>query len=454
MDQTTARLARFAASYEFGSLSAEVIHECKRRIIDSVACAAAAFAEPFCARARTFCGRYMATPPARVWGTGSETSVEMAGFANGIMTRFLDYNDTFLSKGAGHPSDMIGGLLALAEAYERDGAALITAIVLAYEVYCSLCEAVALDAKGLDQAVNAAVGTAAGASKLLDLSVEQTANAFALALAANLHLYNVRCGELSDWKGCAGPNGVRNGLFAALLARDGFTGPTAVVEGRTGFFDLIGRFEWLVGSFGRALLLGTNIKHYPVCYHGQAAVDGTIKLRGKVPLHLIEDIHVEVYDAAYRAMGNEHQKWTPSTRETADHSLPFAVAVTLEDGCITAASYGESRMRDARTKTLMEKVRVSSSPAMTAAFPARPQTRITIRDASGATHVQEVEFPKGHVRNPLSDFELEEKFLQNYTPMGDAKAARHCLRILWSAEEQANAARIVDALCPTARATH
>ncbi len=157
--------------------------------------------------------RYAGQPSARIWGTDIRTSVEMAAFANGVMIRYLELNDTVLAKSAGHPSDMIGGLVSLAEGIEADGSTLISAVVVAYEAYCGLCASVALQPSHLDQGLCAALGAAAaGASLLLGLSHEQAVHALALALTPNMPLYNVRHGVLSDWKACAGPNGVRNGL--------------------------------------------------------------------------------------------------------------------------------------------------------------------------------------------------------------------------------------------------
>jgi 2-methylcitrate dehydratase len=447
MDDTTQQLARFAWEADISRLPAAAVHECKRRLIDSIACAAAAYPEPFCVRTRAFAERYSGTPSARIWGSGARTSVEMAAFANGTMLRYLDYSDTYLGKTAGHPSDMLGALVAVAEAFECDGASLVAASVLAYEIYCGLCDSVALQPKGFDQATCAVVGTAAGAGKLLGLTVEQIGHALSLALAPNLHLYNVRCGELSDWKACAGPNGARNGVFAALLARDGFTGPSAVIEGKGGLFDAITPFEWRFGAGDAPLITGTHLKFHPVCYHGQAAIDAAVELRRAVPVDQIADILVETYESAFQGMGADLQRWAPTTRETADHSLPYTIAMTLQDGGLTSQSYAPERLSDPRTRRLMEKIRIVSTPAMTSDYPRKVQARITIRGTDGSVHTHLQTLPKGHAANPLTDAELEEKFLQLYPPFGDADAAGRSLELLWSLEKRDNVASIVDAIC-------
>jgi 2-methylcitrate dehydratase len=446
MDDTTQQLARFAWEANISRLPDEAVHECKRRLIDSIACAAAAYPEPFCVRTRGFAERYSGTHSARIWGSGARTSVEMAAFANGTMLRYLDYSDTYLGKTAGHPSDMLGALVAVAEAFKCDGASLVTAIVLAYEIYCGLCDSVSLQSRGFDQATCAVVGTAAGAGKLLGLTVEQLGHALSLALAPNLHLYNVRCGELSDWKACAGPNGARNGVFAALLARDGFTGPSAVIEGKGGLFDAVTPFEWCFGAGEMPLITGTHLKYHPVCYHGQAAIDAALKLHGAVPVDEIADIQVETYESAFQGMGADSQRWAPTTRETADHSLPYTIAMTLQHGGLTPESYAPERLRDPRTKLLMDKIRIVSTPSMTADYPHKVQARITIRSTHGLVYTHLQTLPKGHALNPLSDSELEAKFLQLYPPFGDASAARHSLDVLWSLDKLDNVGAIVDAI--------
>lgn len=447
MDQTIQRLARYVFEADISQLSPETIHECKRRLIDSIACAAAAFPEPFCERIRTFAGHYSGTPSARIWGSGEPTTMEMAAFTNGTMLRYLDYSDTWLGKSNGHPSDMIGALVAVAEAYHLDGASLVEAIVLAYEVYCGLSDSVALQAHGLDQATSAVVGTAAGAGKLFKLSEAQLGNALSLALAPNLHLYNVRSGTLSDWKGCAGPNAARNGVFAARLAQENITGPTGPVEAKGGLFEITGAFEWKTGASKAPLLMRTHLKFYPVCYHGQSAIDAVLNLRPTVNLDRIADIHVETYEASFKAMGSDKQRWEPTTRETADHSLPYTIAIALLNGQLTSDAYAEDRLGDPRTKTLMDKIRVSISPEMTVAFPSCAQTRVTIRTTDGAVQTHFQEQPKGHAMNPLSDAELEEKFITLYVPWGGPDVARRTLDVLWSADRLADCSLLVDAIC-------
>ena len=447
MDKTLQNLARLAAETDFAALPEKAIHEAKRRIIDSIGCAAVASAEPFCAKAREIAARYSGDPSAHIWGSDVRTTAEMAAFANGVMIRYLELNDTCLAKSAGHPSDMIGGLVPLAEGIEADGSSLLAAVVVAYEVYCGLCASVALQPEHLDQGLCAALGAAAGASRLLGLSREEAGNALGLALVPNIPLYATRRGVLSDWKACAGPNGVRNGLFAALLARDGVSGPSEAFEGTDGLFDVTGPFEFQFGT-GPGLHIGTtHIKFYPVCYHGQSAVDAAVRLHNDgIPVDAIADIHVETYGTAVTAMAEGRGKWAPTTRETADHSLPFSVAVSLLKGKLGADDYQEERLADAGTVALMEKVRVSASPEMTADYPRSAQTKITVQDTGGALYEALQKVPKGNAANPLSDTELEQKLRTLYPANGKADAVQRILDVAWSLENCRNVGALVDSM--------
>ena len=447
MDTTMQGLARLASETDFADLPELAIHEAKRRIIDSIACAAVASAEPFCAKVCKIAARYSGYPAARIWGSDIRTSAEMAAFANGVMIRYLELNDTCLAKSAGHPSDMIGGLVSLAEGIEADGPSLLIAVVVAYEVYCGLCASVALHPKHLDQGLCAALGAAAGASRLLGLSQVQAGNALGLALAPNIPLYATRRGVLSDWKACAGPNGVRNGLFAALMARDGVSGPSEAFEGTDGLFDVTGRFDFEFGAAPGMHICTTHVKFYPVCYHGQSAVDAAIRLhRDGTPVDAIADIHVETYDKAVNAMADGRGKWAPTTRETADHSLPFSVAVSLLNGKLDTGDYREEQLADARIVGLMEKVRVSASSEMTADYPRSAQTRITIQDTGGSTYEALQKVPKGNAANPLSDAELEQKLRTLFPASGKDDTVQRILEVAWSLEDCRNVGVLVDAI--------
>src|SRR5207244_3110939 len=168
-----------------------------------------------------------ATPPntATLRGTAPKPLPDLAAFANGALVRYLDFNDTYLSKEPAHPSDNLSAAFAAGENTEASGRQVIEAIVLAYEIQCRLCDAAALRPRGWDHVTYGPFSSALGTAKVLKLSKAQTVQAINLAGVANVALRQTRVGDLSMWKACAFANAARNGLFAAMLARQGMTGP-------------------------------------------------------------------------------------------------------------------------------------------------------------------------------------------------------------------------------------
>src|SRR5437870_3812534 len=269
------RFAEYAMALRFEDLPAGAVHEAKRRVIDSLGCALGAYdAEP-CAVARDVAGGFSATRGSVLWGTRHLTSPDWAAFANGCLVRYLDYNDTYLSKEPAHPSDNIPAAFAAAQAHGAGGAELIAAIVLAYEVQCRLCDATSLRAIGWDHVTYGAFSTALAAAKLMRLDEERTRHALGIAGVTSAALRQSRVGTLSHWKGCAFANAARHGVFAAMLAREGMSGPAPIFEGEKGFEMLVsGPLEARLDQWGKGrdddfMILNTHIKFWPAEYHSQ-----------------------------------------------------------------------------------------------------------------------------------------------------------------------------------------
>lgn len=450
MDATTARLVDFAMRGNYASLPPEAVHECKRRLIDTLASAMGAWDDPLCNMARTIARRYSGTPAATVWGSDQQTVPEVAAFVNGTMLRFLDISDTYLGQGGGHPSDVIAGILAVGESIKADGASVIDAIVVAYDVYCSLNDAVDIGTPGWDQTLYAVLGTAVGAGKLLRLSLDQMGHAVALALTPNMALRQTRQGDLSSWKGCAGANAVRNAVFAATLAEAGFSGPAEVFEGRQGLWNALGRFEWqLPAEDAPRMITQTHLKSLPVCYHGQAAVLCALELRSRVRVHDIREIHVESYRGAVAMMGNDPSRWAPASRETADHSMPYVIAIALLDGAITVQSYAPERLTDPAVVSLMQRVKVTEDAKLSAQYPEAAPGRVSITLSSGEVLRGEMRYPKGHCRSPMNDRELEQKFRELLPERLAADRCATLLQRLWAFEQVTDIKReVFDLLAP------
>ena len=160
MDRTTEMLATYACRISFEELDDKTIHQVKRTLVDTMGCAMGGFVSEPAKIARGMASTITSTTPARVLGTDVYTSPDMAAFANGVMVRYLDCNDSYFSPGGGHPSDMITAVLALADPMLADGRTIVTAIALAYEVFCRLSDQVVIGDLGWDQGMFSVVGAA------------------------------------------------------------------------------------------------------------------------------------------------------------------------------------------------------------------------------------------------------------------------------------------------------
>ncbi len=338
------RLANYAASLKYEQLDEATVHEVRRRMIDSFACALGAYRAEAPQIARKLARTVTGDPGAKYLGGGEHrSSPEQAAFINGVLFRYLDYNDTYLSLEPAHPSDNLAAILAAAQIAGASGKDVILAAAIAYEIQCRLCDAASIRARGWDHVTYGAFSATAAAGKLLRLKPERLAHALNLAGTPNVALRQTRAGELSHWKGCAFANASRNAVFAARLAAEGMTGPAPIFEGEMGFFRQVsGEFQLPpLGGESAAnpddfMIKKTSIKFWPAEYHSQSEIHAALELRPQISdVSAIKSVVIESFDAAVDIIGKDPEKWRPKTRETADHSLPYCTAVALMEGDVT-----------------------------------------------------------------------------------------------------------------------
>ena len=437
MDHILDQLSDYVVGTDYASFSPATVHEVTRRVVDTFGCAMGSYPmePPRIARAHAL--EVTSTPGATLLGTRHRTSPELAAFANGVMARYSDFNDMSVGKKAGHPSDSILPILAAAEYAGGTVQSAITGILLAYEMQDRLgdCCVGVLDG-GWDYVIYTAVACAAGASKAMGLTKAQTANALALAVVPNAATHQTRRGQLSMWKGCAAPNAARNGLFAAMLARRGLTGPDEAFEGICGFNNQLRvkvDLPVLGGQSGTFTLLESRFKNYPCDYEAQCCVTPAMELHhvlnGRV--EDIEHVEIETYTHAVECSADSAEKWHPTSRETADHSLPYCVAVALARGAIWVDDFLEDRIGDPDIHALMQKIDVRATDEMTAMWPEAYPFRIVVTTRSGQTHVREIFYAKGHPKNLMSDQEIEAKFRKLAGPVLGEARTDEALRVLW-----------------------
>ena len=447
MDKTMQSLARYAQELRFGDLPADVVHEAKRRFIDTIGCAVGGYdAEPS-RIARTLASRYSGQPSARIFGSLAASSLEHAAFANGVALRYLDCNDAYLTRSSGHPSDTLAAVCAVGEATHASGQAVITAAAAAYETFCNFTDVLERE-RGWDQVLHGVVATAVASAKLLGLDERGIAEAMALAIVPNLPLEQTRAGELSMWKGCAAANASRNGVFAALLAQLGMRGPGEAIEGRWGLRHAVGPFAWApFGGEGAPFRIACSmIKPYPAVIHSQSPASAAMALREQVRVEEIAAMTIHTYWVANRYTDRASPLWQPGTRETADHSIPYVVAAALIDGAITDASFDETHLRDPRIRTLMAATKVQEDPRYTRAYPERWECRIEVETKDGRRHTAAVEHFKGHPDNPMTDRELEDKFRALASPRLDEASCDAILARLWALDRAGDIGDVIDLL--------
>jgi 2-methylcitrate dehydratase len=436
MDNTTGQIVRFVSSFSESNLTDPVLHALSRIMVDSIAALISGFeSEParISARlARTIRSDLKST----VLGYGVTTSPELAAFANGCMLRHADFNDF----GPGlHPSNILSGILAVGEALHSTGLQVLTAVTLGYELAGALGEASTVvdgpaytggwDSPFEGPAVAMAVG------KLMGLNEDRLANALSLALVPHMPMYVTVWGELSHWKGCHSPEAVKCAVWAALLAREGMTGPAQPFEARNGLFDHIGPFKDLrlpMSSDGQMVVQMVGSKRIPADAVAQAILELIPQIRAWTKVEDIVSIQYEMPFFQWQAVADP-PKWDPQNRETADHSMPYMIARCLLDGELYLDSFTPEKFRDPAVRLLMEKITVRPNPGWTGSAPAR----ITVRTKSGAERSWDSmggrrHFGRGEFNTPMSGEEITAKFNRVCGFMHVADEQRDRARALWS----------------------
>jgi 2-methylcitrate dehydratase len=444
------QLADYTCALRFEDLSKEVVHEVKRRVIDSLGCALGAWKEKPFVIARRVAADFSAKRGSTIIGTDHKAPPDWTAFANGCGIRYFDFNDTYLSKEPAHPSDNISAALAVAESVGASGHELITAIALAYDVQCRLCDAASIRARGWDHVTYGTFSTALACAYLMKLDPEKTRHAVNIAGVAGAAMRQARAGELSHWKGVAFANAARHGVFSALLAREGMTGPGPIFEGEMGFEKQLGVSLGNVGEKFHgppSMILKTSIKYWPAEYHSQSAIEAALFLRSQIDgLAKIKSVVIESHDASVDIIGSEPEKWKPKTRETADHSLPYITAIALIDGEITDRQFEPERFKDPEVWRFLENVKVERNAELSAMYPDAVANIVHVDLVDGRRLTRRVDYPLGHAKNRLKDSAVEGKFRTLVEPVIGNQRAKRIIDIAWKLDEAKNVDGLVQAL--------
>jgi 2-methylcitrate dehydratase len=409
------RLARFVVARSWEDLSDTARSELKIRVLDALGCALRAGAAAPVAAIRAQLEDFGGRPLCTLVGGGA-SAPDRAALYNGALVRYLDFNDSYFAPGETcHPSDNLAAVLAAAEYADASGRELLVALAVAYQVQCRLSDEAPVRAKGFDHTTQGAYASAAGAAKALCLPESETANAIAIAGTALNALRVTRTGALSQWKGLAYPFTGSGAVTAVFLAARGITGPSEVFEGNKGFMETIaGRFEldWEREDLER--VRHTFLKRYNAEIHSQSALEALLELRETPDLdpRAVDRVELETFQVAYDIIGGgeEGDKKQIRTKEQADHSLPYLLAVALLDGQVMPEQFASERIIQTDVQDLLRRVEVRPAADLTARFPAEHACRLRLHLANGTTLAADKSDYAGFLTRPMSWDQAQEKF--------------------------------------------
>jgi 2-methylcitrate dehydratase len=414
-DRILKHLCDYALKLSYRDLPEEVIRRTKHIVLDTVGCALGGAESPPARIARAAASEMTSAVPSTVLISGQKTSPDLAAFANGVMIRYLDFNDTYAGSPTCHPSDLLAPVLAVVDATGGRGKDVILGTVLGYEVLCGLIAAGSKERdRGWDQSTYGVIAASVVAAKLFGHTKEQMAQAISLAVSSHISLEQIRRGQISHWKGCALANASRNAVFCAMLAAKGMTGPEEAFEGQAGFFRSTGiRFEIkpFADSADAYRIMQARVKPFPAGYFSQSAIEAILDLRSQIAdLDSVKEIRLQTFPAGYEVMGSGEANWRPETRESADHSLPFVMAVALMEGNLEIRHYEQMYYKRSDVRALMQKIKVRIGEEPVAAWPEVPLNIVEIELDSGTVLSTKVAYHLGHFKRLMTDDEQERKF--------------------------------------------
>jgi 2-methylcitrate dehydratase len=437
-DQVLIDIADYSYSY---TIESELAYTTARNcLIDTLGCGLEALEYPACTKLLGPIVPGTIVPNgAKVPGTAFQLDPVQAAFNIGAMIRWLDFNDTWLAAEWGHPSDNLGGILAVADWLSRSNpkAALtmrqvLTAMIKAHEIQGCLALENSFNKVGLDHVVLVKVASTAVVAQMLGLSRDQILDALSLAWVDGQSLRTYRhapnTGSRKSW---AAGDATSRAVRLALMVQAGEMGYPSVLTARVwGFYDVLfrGRPFSFQRPYGSYVMENVLFKiSFPAEFHAQTAVEAAMTLRarllaaGKSPEE-ISSIQLRTHEACLRIIDKRGPLNNPADR---DHCVQYMVAVPLLFGHLTASDYEDSFAADPRIDPLREKMVCSEETAFTADYH-DPEKRsiansLTVSFRDGSSLTETVEYPLGHRRRrtegiPLLEAKFRTNLARRFTP--------------------------------------
>jgi len=443
MSSLSGKMAQWALDLKFEDIPEVSVWEAKRFLLDSMGCALAAVKNEDMEAMFRFTEKLGGTPEASVIGRDFKTNASNAALMNCLLTRAMDYNDIYWEEDPSHPSDLIGAALAAGEVNGKNGKEVLEAIVVNYELMLRWCHAahpgvreIGWHHASLVQFVSPVV-----AGKLYDLDLDQMIAAVGISSSSHFTLGGVVAGHLTNMKNTAAPLASQAGVIAALIAREGYSGPVEVFEGKEGVFEVIDSVEWrpdwVLKDLGKDFMITKcaykafpteALTHQPISAALQVCQEGNLTA---------EDISEILVETTVRGADilSDPSKFKPRTKETADHSLPYVVAAAVADGNVLPSSFSDEKLKDPRIWALLGKIKVVADPEIDAMFPGVKRARVTITNNEGQSFTAQVDNAKGSPLNPMSDEEIISKFRANAGSILSKEQQDKVIDLTWRFDE-------------------
>jgi 2-methylcitrate dehydratase len=408
-------LAKYAARASFADLSAESRRQLPIHILDSLGCCIAALGAGPVQACREQVAEFGGTAPCALIGGGQANPV-YAAFWHTALVRYLDFMDNFLAPTETcHTADNFGIALTIADYVGASGRDLMLGVAVGYTVQSRFVDHANFMTSGFDHTTQLAFSHNAAAGRLLGLSEQQIANAIAMAAVSDASFAVVRAKPLSQWKGLASAQSALGSMNALFLARRGVEGPLRVIEGPLGIDHLLRmkiNIDW--DKQGYEGVVESSIKKYNSMIHTQSAVHCMVELakQNKIDPSKVVSIETEVFQLAYDFAGGGLYGVDKviQTKEQADHSLKYLLAVALLDGDVMPAQFNPERIIKPDVQNLLKKVSVRPNQEFTDEYPGQMPAKITIRLNDGKVIEHEVEDYPGLASHPFTWEDSVEKF--------------------------------------------
>ncbi len=417
MSTISHEIANFAVNLEFNDLPADVVYQVKRFLLDSIGCAFGGWDTYDVQIQHNLFSKMGGSQDASVLVSGKKLPLSSAALLNSLLIRALDYNDIYWEEDPSHPSDIIPAALAPAEALNKNGKELITAIVLAYEFEQRMCEFAhpGIRERKWHHATLTGFVSPIVAGKTLGLTTDQMVNAIGISGSHSCTLGAVTAGKLTNMKNTVDPMAVQAGVIAAQLASDGYSGPEHIIDGKEGLIDTLGpefNLNVLTDNLGEDWrILRCSMKAFAAEALTHSPITAAVKLvkENNLKPQNIKEILIKTVARAVDIL-SDPAKYNPASKETADHSLPYCIAAAVIDGKVTPVQFTENKLNDRDIWELVPKIKIIANPEFEKLFPRLKTAEVTITNHNGQKFSLRIDYPKGDYRDPMTDEELLEKF--------------------------------------------